>query len=441
MLSMDTSPIRLSLRPRWCGYLFLAAVMLGGVFLAAETLRFALAQTWGESYELTNVQRAIALDGSNPELYYWIGTLELTGAADPATAVASLRKATQLNPNQARYWLGLARGCFASGDRSCADQAFERSIELAPSKPSMEWEAGSYYVVTNRPDSAFAHFRRLLQMDPEQAWQVFQLTGRAFDDPALIWQKVVSGSKNSKVECAYLDFLAAEKRFDLAGIYWTEIEAAHSNISFEAVKPYLQRLIDAQHYVEAVALWEDLLRLGVVSRPNSQGSNNLVFNGSFELPILNAGFDWQPHPQDYVNLDFSEPAARGQGHSLQVEFTAPHNADVELIDQLVPVAPNQNYQLTAYVRSEEITSDSGPRLRVQYPQCPACLDAVMESTVGTTPLHQVTMAFATGPQTSIVRLSLWRPRGRSFPMDIQGRFWLESVTLKPVTPAIDGASL
>ena len=96
------------------------------------------------------------------------------------------------------------------------------------------------------------------------------------------------------------------------------------------------------------------------------------------------------------------------------------------------MAPQQSYTLTAYGRSESLTSDSGPRLRVLDAACPRCLNVSTESVVGTKDWSPATVTFTTGSETRFVRLSVWRPRGRTFPMDISGRSWLDKVVLVPV---------
>src|SRR5208283_5403688 len=102
--------------------------------------------------------------------------------------------------------------------------------------------------------------------------------------------------------------------------------------------------------------------------------------------------------------------------------------------QIIPVAPNQAYALAAYVRSSDITSDSGPRLRVTDPACPRCLDASTDTTLASTPWRQVTLRFTAGAQTQAVRVSVWRARSRSFPMEISGSFWLDSVSVRAERP-------
>ena len=116
----------------------------------------------------------------------------------------------------------------------------------------------------------------------------------------------------------------------------------------------------------------------------------------------------------------------------------PQNAELELAYQLVPVAPGQTYQLSAYVRSQAITSDSGPRMRVLDPKCNVCLDTATLGTSGTTEWHQVATEFTAGPTTDMVRLSIWRPRGRSYPMEIAGQVWFDDISITPLSASTTG---
>jgi hypothetical protein len=40
------------------------------------------------------------------------------------------------------------------------------------------------------------------------------------------------------------------------------------------------------------------------------------------------------------------------------------------------------------------------------------------------------LKFSTGAETQAVRLSVWRPPSRTFPMEISGSFWLDGVSLR-----------
>src|SRR6266568_2397133 len=207
---------------------------------------------------------------------------------------------------------------------------------------------------------------------------------------------------------------------------------------FASVEPYLDRVIGLGRIGEATTVWRDLERLGIVTRPPQTEKfappgrdDNLVFNGDFEQFPLNAGFDWRWSGQlTFLAVDFAAPDPYRGAHCLRIDFTVTRNQEYEPVSQIVPVLPNHAYRVEAYVRSEDITSDTGPSLRVRDTQQPGFRDAVSDTTVGTTPWHPVRVYFSAGPNTRAVRLSVWRPVGRVFPTEITGSFWLDTVSVE-----------
>jgi len=406
------------------------AGLLLSAYWVCETVRVALVETWINSNQVRNLERAMALDPDNPEIYYRTGTLYLLGMGiGPSDPVSLLRKATDLNPKIGKYWLSLGRACFVARDQECADQALKRALQLSPMTPSIAWQAATYEVFTGRFDDSFTQFKRLLYQDPQNADDIFRFTWRAFD-PEITWRKIVADIPDTRLKCRYLVFLAQNRRFDIAASIWAQIVSAPVAPSFDEAKTFLEQLLQARRFGEGLRVWRDLVCRSSLSRPDDDTKDNLVFNGSFESLPLNAGFDWNSVPPTFVTTDFSDTSAQSGKHALRVEYTLPHNTEGEAAYELVPVDPNQKYVLTAYSRSDELTSDSGPQLRIQDAQCPACLDVVTSMTLGTTPWHPLRLVFTTGPKTEMVRLSVWRSRSRTFPTEISGSFWLDTVCLR-----------
>jgi hypothetical protein len=221
--------------------------------------------------------------------------------------------------------------------------------------------------------------------------------------------------------------MSARNQFDAARQAWAQITNDGPPFPFPAVQPYLERLLSQARYQEAQAIWANLEARGIIAQSEA---GNLVFNGGFEQAPLGAGFDWRSQAADYASVDFADDSPYAGARCLRVDFPVAENGDFEPVYQLVPVIPHQTYLLEATVRTRDITSDSGPRVRVTDANCAACLDAASESTVGTTPWHKVALKFSAGAQTQAVRVSVWRPRSRVFPMEISGSFWLDSVSLR-----------
>jgi len=429
-LSVDYVGFSLKSRRRSGWFLSLAAlVTLVG---SAEAIKIAVVTALGKSAEVSDVQKALALDPGNPFLHSRLSqlygdSLELSNLAE---AVREARRATALNPNKSDYWLTLASACESVRDNACAEQALQRALVLSPMVPLVWWVAGNHYLRTDRPEATLLCFHRLLELSPDYAAPTFDLTLRAYGNPKMILEKVVGDEKDQRLELAFADFMSANNEFDAAHQAWTQIAGGGSQFPFVAVRPYLERLLGHGRYQEARAIWLHLEWRGVIAKPADSAQGNLVFNGGFEQPPLGAGFDWRSQLSSYVSVDFADASPYEGTHCLRVDFPVGQNDEFEPVYQILPVVLNQAYTLAAYVRSRDITSDSGPRLRVTDPGCPSCLDAWTDTTVGTTPWHTVTLKFSAGPQTSAVRISVWRPRSRTFPREISGSFWLDAVSVR-----------
>ena len=394
-----------------------------GILLATETLLVG-ADFW---FKTPAEGRLIStFEGNNARVQYRFA--HVYHDIDPKASVRYLRRATELSPASRLYWSELSSTCESIGDRTCVDEATTRLFKLCPMVPLYHWQAAQNALRNNRIDLAVQRFRRLLELDPTYASGVWFSLQNVIA-PDTLFQTLLSNRTDSEIKVGYVDFLSTQEDFDSAYKIWRFIVAHTAPFPFSSAQSYLDRVIDAGRMEEAVQVWNDLERLGIVSRPGIEKSE-LVFNGDFEQAPLNAGFDWRSSTGLYFRVDFSAPGAHHGAHCLRVDFTAPRNNEYEPAFQIVPVLAGHTYVLTAYARSEDLTSDSGPVLRARDSQPPGFDDAVTASTIGTTDWHRLQVSFSTGPATRAIRLSLWRPVGRDFPMDISGSFWLDEVSLR-----------
>jgi len=420
---LGVARMEVSLRGRSRSLPFLMGVGAVSLILAAEMSLVGIAS----SFESPSTGRLILLlDANDPQLQHRLG--QVYKEIDPAESVRYLRRATELSRYSRLYWSDLASACQSIGDTQCADRAMEHLLKLCPMVPYYHQLAAESYLGKNLLDESLAQFRRLLELDSIYATDTWAALLTVFE-PDVIFQKVAI-RMDSMGQVGYVDFLSAQGDNDAAYRIWSFVAANHGPFPLSSVQPYLERLINLGRIEEAAHVWQDLERRGIVKRSDVEEKDNLVFNGGFERLPLNAGFDWRTGSTNYLALDFAAPGAYHGAHSLRVDFTVGSNNEYELVHQIVPVHSNRTYSLKAYVRSQDITSTSGPCLRVSDPQQRGFDDAISETTVGTTEWHPVSLSFSTGPETQSVRLSLWRLRGRIFPMEITGSFWLDAVTLE-----------
>ncbi len=399
--------------------------------IAFKVTRIAMAAKLASRAKIEDLQQAIALDPGNAAYYDKLGSIYAYSfdQGNLRDAVKFLRKATELNPRQALYWSDLAQVCDTLNDTACSNSAIEQALRLGPMTPRFEWQAGNHYLEIGQISDALDHFRRLLALDDTYAQPVFRISSNAVGNLETVYQRVLPSHASPQLKLAYLDFVIARGDVDFANQVWKQVSSEGLSCKFAEVEPYLDRLINSNDIQQAAKVWSALVQADVIAKQANQGRRNLVYNGGFEHSPLNAGFGWHDPNTPYVETDFRDPSAYQGSRCLRVDYAAGQNLESEPVYELVPVEPDRTYRLRAYVRSDHITSDSGPRLRVVDAECPTCLNVSTVTTVGTTPWHPVTLDFTTGARTRLIRLSVWRSRSWTFPMEISGSFWLDDVSI------------
>jgi hypothetical protein len=418
----------------------LALILLVGipaVIFSFKVTQITLAARYGRRFDASDLRRAIALDPGNAAYDHQLGLVCAYSFDHPnlSDALVYLRRATELNPLNALYWSDLAEVCDTMNDTACSNQAVQQALILGPTTPQFEWKAGNHYLLTGKSGEALDHFRCLLALDATYAQPVFEVCLRVVGNPQTIFQKVIPAGKQTRVKLAYLDVLGAQGHTNFANQVWKQMLSEGLSCKFSDIKPYLDSLFAEDEMQQAAAVWRQLQQAGVIPRLSDSGAENLVYNGQFVHTPLDAGFGWRAPGTPDVEADFQDPSGYHSSHCLRVDYAAGKNLELEPVFQFVGVVPGRAYRLQAEVRSDSITSDSGPRLRVTDPDCPTCLNALTETTVGTTAWHQVTLDFKAGAQTCVVRLSVWRARSWTFPMEISGSFWLDDVSITPLNSA------
>lgn len=413
-------------------FLFALGIGLAILPLGYKTVRMAAAGVFAAFHKPADLRIAVALDPGNPRFDRQVALAYQTNSnVNPMEPVAWFRKAVALDPRDGVLREGLARACEFAGDQRCATASFVRALALDPMTPRVEWLTANHDLLLGLRGDAALHFRRLLAIDPGYAPAVFITCLSAYGDPAFIGAHILPAHSTATLQLEYVDFLAQRGDFQPAAGIWSRLVAAHKHFGFPRARPYLQKLIASGRIDQAVHVWSDLRQLGIISGTQGEESGNLVFNPGFESNPVDAGFGWRVRNVRYIDAQFADPVAYQGKRCLRIDFLVPENESSSPVYQLVPVVPNETYTLSAWVRSEGITSTSGPRLRVVDPDDPHCAPAKTPATLGTTSWHEVRVSFSTCSQTRLIQLSVWRPRSYRFPNDISGHFWLDDVRLVP----------
>jgi hypothetical protein len=412
------------------------------LLISVETAIFLVLVVWaGKAYladalasrqTVYNLERAIKLDPSNADYHVRLGRVYEYNPPDlqPEKAEAQLRRAAHLDPFDPQAWLELAAALEFQGRIEEAGACLRQVNLLAPNLPTYQWPIANFYLLQGSVDEGFRHFRVVLAGTEQYDNNVFNLAWKATDDAGKILQEVIP--ERVTTEFSYLNFLLSQRRLDEAQAVWKRIVAGQQEFPPARSSPYIDSLIAARRADEAYQVWTDLQKKGLLRYSSLPSEKNLISNGDFEDELLNFGFDWRIVPLEGVYAGLDTSTYHSPSHALLVQFPGKENLHYHHVYQYVKVSPGQAYRLQAFMKSEGITTDSGPRLEVYDAYNPAALDKLTDDLTGTsdgwTPLL---LDFATGPQTALIVVRLVRLPSKKLDNLISGKVWLDDVQLTP----------
>jgi tetratricopeptide (TPR) repeat protein len=398
----------------------LACLALTAVYLGLVA-RESLADRFSQKLDLPSLQMAARLEPGNAEYQYRLGRYFLLLRRSPERAAQFFKSATALNPYNASYWLELSNTCRQLANSAEEKDALQHALAAAPSTPQVAWDAANLYWGLGETDKALREFRFVLEHDPylppaalERCWQIRP-------DVDVLLRDVIPS--NAEVYSSFLDFLISENEPAAAARVWAQMVQLQHSVETRYVFDYVRYLIERREVGPAQKAWRQAASLCDLSayQPSPE---NLVVNGDFSLPVLNAGFDWLYEKSSDVSLAL-DPTESHSGHrSLSIVFDSRGIEDAG-IRQLIPVEPNTKYEFSAFFKSQGLEGAGGPRFLLQdrftganYFASAELKDADFWKRVGGT--------FGTGPDAKLLVLRIQRvPAGNA----IRGRLWIGGVRL------------
>ncbi len=265
-----------------------------------------------------------------------------------ATALAELREATKMNPEDYRTWLAFGRALDRAGLQNEARQALESSIKLAPSHFEPRWALGNHLLRKGERDAAFAHFRQALAgrqsalpLVFDYAWDSFNGDGRAIASALEL-----NGESRSQM----IALLVGRNRYADAMSIWRET-ANHSPAEAQQVSI---ALFYAGQMAAAYEVWNSVQ---MPDRPTPD-TGSLLSNGSFESQLMldakTPFLTWRIGPMGGVKVSVDRKAPTDGNQALRIGFDVRENVPQTFFAQTVAVKPSTTYQLSYSVKTEEL---------------------------------------------------------------------------------------
>ena len=386
---------------------------------------------WASSHStIEKFSEVVKSNPRNPKLWknYAGFLLQDFRSTDNSAAVKAFLEAIALNPLDPANWDGLASAYLAVGDPAESEAALRAWLVAIPHSPDAAWRLGNFLIIEDRVQESFPYLKAAAEGDFRLQAPLFDVGWKLIADPQTILNKLIPS--DPKVREAYLFFLLQTNRVGDAGKVWSIVRGNHNEQALNLGYIYLERLIAAGNGEVAATVWDGLLT--DTGRVWAKPAGDLMTNGDFEAGLPNKGLDWKFFVEPGFQISLDDTTVQNGTHSLRVTFDGTANPEFYHVGQSVPVEPNRDYRFRAYLKSENITSDSGMHfsLILRDPPPGQNPELLTENRLGTSPWTLEQVDFRTGPATHFVDVRLRRLRSRKLNNLIQGSVWIDNVSIK-----------
>jgi hypothetical protein len=371
------------------------------------------------------VSMASIMTGGDARYQYLSGLLayNVQDRAHIEKAIESYLISLEKNPVDGRTWLALAKAYRDDGKKEEARYAIKKAVSLDKNNSSIIWESGVFFLLEGDKEEGIRLFRRYISVVPGEQESVYSLCYYMGVEPSYLLRHLVPPQYDYYLR--YLGFVEANRLVNEALDVWKEMKGL--NPQREDYLRFIDFLIGGGEMEKALGEWDDFVK---VSR-GTQGSRpagEFLWNGNFELPIENGGFDWRVGKVEGVRI-FRDTDIKWLGDaSLSVHFDGQTNPGVTIAQQIVPVEPGKRYKLTGYVKTETLTTRNGIVLGVSALPCDP-FGMKTEPVTGTTMWKKVELEFTVPPVCKSVRVTVVREKSDMFDGKISGDAWIDALSM------------
>ncbi len=348
-----------------------------------------------------------------------LGLVLAVGAGIETRAVSARGMVEELSRDEgsAYRWCDVGESLLKDGRIEEARYCFRRALELAPGIPQIRVRDSNFHVRIDEEKEGLRSAAKVLEIVPDYDEVLFSY----FDNVRDVLAEV---GGNRRVARAYLEHLMKAGNTVGAETVWANLQARDFTDE-KLVKSYIEFLVRNRLYEHARQAW--VAHLG--SRRGDYPDRNLIYNGGFESEPTGALFDWRIEPSEVVETRRDTEVSKSGQASLKVQFHGTQNVAYENARQTFYVTGPGQYSLTAWVRTADITTNEGLRVRLYDVESPSRLDIRTEQMSGTHDWLLLNQEFTVNPATHLVAVSLLRNASSKFDSKINGTAWVDEVSV------------
>jgi hypothetical protein len=411
--------------------LLLVAAAIWCWFVVSWYLGNMLAETMtgvGGERDVELAQTAVSLAPDDPLTHWRLANLtQLKSPANIEQAIPEYEKAVSLSPNDYRFWMTLGIAYEQAGHSEKGEAALKRAVSLAPAYAQSHWYLGNLLLRSGDYEEAFAELRIASlandQLLPQYYAMVREIYGSDFDS------LIKTLGDNPAVRADFTAYLIRRGKFEDGLRLWSTLSPAGRVNNRASADAIITTLLNAQKYYEALNVWND-----VAPTAASRVSIGQMIDGGFE-GLSGYGpemvFAWQVRTPGGVQISVDPSNAHNGGRSLRIIFQVRTSLTSLGTTQLIPVAPNTEYDFEFYRRTENLESGSTPYVEILQAATGTVLVDSEAAPNGNSGWQRVALTFKTPPDCLAVTVALKRGVCQDTELcPIFGTLWYDDFNLK-----------
>jgi tetratricopeptide (TPR) repeat protein len=339
---------------------------------------------------------------------------------DVQTVIHVYASALQGDPANPYRWSDLGSAFEAAQEISQARACYSRALELSGEIPQIWLRDANFHIQAGDPENALHSAGRVLRTVPDYDSVLFGY----FDRLGLGTDAVLAEIGNDRrAMYSYARYHIGRGEMDQAAEVWKHV-AAKGFADDTLAASYIDALLSSHRDAEA---WRDWIEyLG--ARRGDYPDDNLLFNAGFEKEPTGSAFDWRIRPSDQFDTMLDASAAHEGSRALRIRFHGTENVSYGNVIQAVGVTPGK-YTFEAWVRTENITTNEGPRIELFDPESPAHFQFSTDPFIGTVSWKPVRQIFTVPVGEKLLALRIVRRVSQKIDSKINGEFWMDSMRI------------
>lgn len=372
----------------------------------------------------TAVDKALSWNATEPKaLYLKANSLK---QSDPTQAEQLLRESLFQNPADARPMILLAQLLQQRGEVEKADALVEQATALMPAFQWVQLEAANHWMNRGRVDKAIERWSAALTTQPTLGRQIFPLLLQIADQP----QGLPLLQPLTQTPPAWWDqffsYLAskAEKLPTVAAVGVMR-QRSEVPLSSNERNVLTRRLKRERQWPEAYLVWLNGLT------PEQQHHLGGIYNGGFELPISNEGFDWH-RPARLQGVDIRRQHSFGiAGEKALHLFFKGREFRFGHLYQPLFLSPG-NYELRVNVRLDQLKGRGGLKWTLRCADQTSVILGETPRFIGTREWETVRIGFPV-PDSNTCHAQILRLESTgntAYDHKLEGDIWFDQLTIR-----------